>query len=126
MKQILSKFFFPQIVGERKIPDFIPENVFYRLAMKANNEAAEKFQEKIANEIIPSIRKHGAYMTKETIEKALLTPDFLIQLVSKLKEEQEDNAKLRLTNAALVGEINEWNIRKIINRLIRLYGSKKI
>src|SRR5690606_8136895 len=35
------------------------------------------------------IRKHGAYMTNETIEKALTSPDFLIQLATKLKEEQE-------------------------------------
>lgn len=42
-------------------PDFIPENIFYRLAMKAKNEAAERFQAKIADEVISSIRKHGAY-----------------------------------------------------------------
>lgn len=42
--------------------DFIPENIFYRLAMKAKNEVAEKFQAKVADEIIPSIRKHGAYI----------------------------------------------------------------
>jgi anti-repressor protein len=41
--------------------DFIPENVFYRLAMKANNETAEKFQALVADEIIPSIRKTGSY-----------------------------------------------------------------
>ena len=43
-------------------PDFIPENIFYRLAMKAKNEAAEAFQAKIADEVIPSIRKHGGYI----------------------------------------------------------------
>lgn len=41
---------------------FIPENIFYRLAMKAKNEAAEKFQALVADEIIPSIRKHGGYI----------------------------------------------------------------
>ena len=41
---------------------FIPENVFYRLAMKAKNAAAEAFQAKIADEVIPSIRKHGVYI----------------------------------------------------------------
>lgn len=44
-----------------EIPDFIPENIFYRLAMKAKNEVAEKFQAKVADEIIPSIRKTGGY-----------------------------------------------------------------
>ena len=40
---------------------FIPENIFYRLAMKAKNEVADKFQAKVADEIIPSIRKTGGY-----------------------------------------------------------------
>ena len=46
-------------------PDFIPENIFYRLAMKARNETAERFQALIADEIIPAIRKHGGYLTTE-------------------------------------------------------------
>ncbi len=46
--------------GER--PDYIPENIFYRLAMKAKNETAEKFQALVADEIIPSIRKTGGYI----------------------------------------------------------------
>lgn len=45
--------------GER--PSYIPENIFYRLAMKAKNETAEKFQALVADEIIPSIRKTGSY-----------------------------------------------------------------
>lgn len=60
-------------------PDFIPENVFYRLAMKAKNEVAERFQAKVADEIIPSIRKHGGYIAgqesmtdDELLEKAIL------------------------------------------------------
>lgn len=67
---------------------FIPENIFYRLAMKAKNEVAEKFQAKIADEVIPAIRKHGAYMTPETIEKALTDPDTIIQLATTPKEER--------------------------------------
>lgn len=43
-------------------PKYIPENIFYRLAMKAKNETAEKFQALVADEIIPSIRKHGGYI----------------------------------------------------------------
>lgn len=81
-----------------KRPEFIPENVFYRLAMKAKNETAEKFQAKVADEIIPSIRKHGAYMTADTLEKALTSPDFLIQLATRLKDEQERNKALKAEN----------------------------
>lgn len=43
--------------------DYIPENVFYRLAMKAKNTIAERFQALVADEIIPSIRRHGMYCT---------------------------------------------------------------
>lgn len=55
----LREFSFSQQVGKT---DFIPENMFYRLTMKASNAAAEKFQAKVADEILPSIRKHGAYL----------------------------------------------------------------
>ena len=84
---------------------FIPENVFYRLAMKAKNEAAERFQAKIADEVIPSIRKHGAYMTENIIDKMISSPEFGIKLLTELKEEkerrkavEEQNSKLALEN----------------------------
>lgn len=77
--------------------DFIPENIFYRLAMKAKNEAAERFQAKVADEIIPSIRKHGAYMTPETLEKAILSPDYLLKVVTALKEETDKRKALEDT-----------------------------
>lgn len=57
--------------------------------MKANNKAAQEFQKWLAVDVIPSIRRHGAYMTENTLEKALTSPDFLIQLATNLKEEQE-------------------------------------
>lgn len=57
----LSELGFPHKWGR---DDFIPENVFYRLAMKAKNEVAEKFQAKVADDIIPSIRRTGSYQVK--------------------------------------------------------------
>ena len=74
--------------------DFIPENIFYRLAMKAKNEAAEQFQAKIADEVIPSIRKHGAYLTLQAAEAVLLNPDTIIQLATQIKEEQARRMEL--------------------------------
>lgn len=60
------------------LPEFIPENIFYRLAMRAKNEVAEAFQAKIADEIIPQIRKTGRYeahaqIDDKTSEAALMT-----------------------------------------------------
>lgn len=68
----LKEFGFPHAVGKG---DFIPENMFYRLAMKANNAAAQKFQAKVADEILPSIRKTGAYITPQasTSPQAMIT-----------------------------------------------------
>lgn len=86
----LTEIGFPNKLGKN---DFVPENIFYRLAMKAKNEVAEKFQAKIADEVIPSIRKHGAYMTPEKLEEVLLNPDTLIQLAQNLKAEQEARKK---------------------------------
>lgn len=74
--------------------DFIPENIFYRLAMKAKNEAAEKFQAKIADEVIPSIRRHGMYATEGTIERMLGDPDAMIKVLTTLKEEREQRKAL--------------------------------
>lgn len=85
-------------------PEYIPENIFYRLAMKAKNEAAEKFQAVIADEVIPSIRKHGAYMTPETLQAAILNPDTLIRLCQQLKDEQSKRKTLEAANSALIVE----------------------
>jgi len=80
--------------GDGRLPDFIPENIFYRLAMKAKNAVAEAFQAKVADEIIPSIRKHGAYATPATIDNIIANPDFGIKLLMELKEEREKTAAL--------------------------------
>lgn len=69
--------------------DFVPEAMVYKLAFKANNVLAEKFQDWIAAEVLPSIRKHGAYMTPERIEEVLTDPDTIIQLATTLKRERE-------------------------------------
>ena len=86
VNRYLQEFGFSQQVGK---DDFIPENIFYRLAMKAKNEIAEKFQAKVADEILPAIRKHGAYMTPATIENIIANPDFGIELLMNLKSERE-------------------------------------
>lgn len=76
VEQYLEEIDFPHKWGK---DDFIPENIFYRLAMKAKNETAEKFQAKVADEIIPSIRKTGSYSTNEKnkIEQGLFAVKFI-------------------------------------------------
>ena len=81
--------------GER--PEFIPENIFYRLAMKAKNEAAEAFQAKIADEVIPAIRKTGGYNPKPMTANEMFAMQAQINLESERKL------------AALEGKVDETN-----------------
>jgi len=94
----LSELGFSPLLGK---DDFIPENVFYRLAMKAKNEAAEAFQAKIADEVIPSIRKYGMYASETAVEKMLADPDTAIQLLQQIKEERGKRKALEVANSAL-------------------------
>lgn len=64
-KHLETLGFIDTSVDGEKLPEFIPENIFYRLAMKAKNEAAEKFQALIADKVIPEIRRTGGYGTKQ-------------------------------------------------------------
>lgn len=71
----------------------IGEADLYRLIVGSKLETAAKFEAWVFEEVLPSIRKHGAYMTEQTLERALNEPDFLIQLATKLKEEKEKRKK---------------------------------
>lgn len=77
--------------------DFISESMVYKLVFKANNALAEKFQDWLAVEVLPSIRKHGMYATDELLNN----PDLLIEVATKLKEERT----LRLVAEQRVNEL---------------------
>ena len=117
-----------------KRPDFIPENIFYRLAMKAKNEVAEKFQAKVADEIIPSIRKHGIYATDNVIDQILDNPDFGIELLTKLKEERAARVEAERKNAILMHVNKTYTMTEIAKeigmksaiQLNKLLAEKKI
>ena len=79
----------------------IQEGDVYRLIMRSQLADAEKFQDWVCEDILPSIRKHGAYMTPDTLEKAILSPDFIIKLATNLKEEQIKRIAVEKENAAL-------------------------
>lgn len=93
VKQYLGELGFSPEAGK---DSFIPENIFYRLAMKAKNETAEKFQAKVADEIIPSIRRHGGYIAgqetmsdDELIARALMVAHKKIEERDRLIAEKE-------------------------------------
>ncbi|NJJ36742.1 phage repressor protein/antirepressor Ant [Clostridioides difficile] len=88
--------------------DYIPESLFYMLGMKAKNEAALKFQKWLATDVIPTIRKHGAYLTDTKIEEILSNPDTIIRLATDLKEEKEKRKALEEANnkqKQIIGEL---------------------
>ncbi|AFU16583.1 BRO domain-containing protein [Bacillus thuringiensis MC28] len=92
--------------------DLIPEPLVYKLAFKASNEIAEAFQDWLAIEVLPSIRKHGAYMTPNTINALLQDPDLIIGLASQLKQEQQARQVAEQKNLMLTQQIAE-NASKI-------------
>ena len=80
--------------GQNRQMTIINESGLYSLVLSSKLPTAKKFKRWVTNEVIPSIRKHGAYMTPETLEKVLLSPDTLMQLAQNLKDEQEKRKAL--------------------------------
>lgn len=68
---------------------YVNEKNLYKAIMRSDKPEVEAFQDWVCEDVLPSIRKHGAYMTPETIEKTLTSPDFIIKLATQLKDEQE-------------------------------------
>ena len=79
----------------------INESGLYSLILSSKLPTAKQFKRWVTAEVIPSIRKHGAYMTPETLEAAILNPDTLIKLCTALKEEQDKRKALEAANSAL-------------------------
>lgn len=78
---------------------FIPEGDVYRLITHSKLPSAERFESWIFDEVLPSIRKHGAYITPDTIEQMIADPDTTIQLLTTLKEERQARVRLEAENA---------------------------
>lgn len=81
-------------MGRRQQAKFITEGNLYRLIAHSKLPEAERFEKWIFEEVLPTIRRNGAYMTERTLEQALESPDFLIELATKLKHEQEERRRL--------------------------------
>ena len=77
---------------------FITEGDVYRLIAHSKLSGAERFERWVFDEVLPSIRKHGAYLTEDVLEQALTSPDFLIELATRLKTEKAKNAQLTVSN----------------------------
>lgn len=85
----------------------IDEPGLYKLILKSTLPQAEEFSDWVTDEVLPSIRKHGAYMTPDTVEQAILNPDTMIQIATRLKEEQEERRRLEEQNQMLSVEVKK-------------------
>ena len=93
----VSKIYLTDSLGRKQKTNVVNEPGLYSLILTSNKPEAKQFKRWITHEVIPSIRKHGAYMTPETLEDALLNPDTLIKLATNLKEEQEKRKQAEKT-----------------------------
>ena len=75
--------------GQRREMTVINESGLYSLVLSSKLPTAKKFKRWVTSEVLPTIRKHGAYMTEDALHKAITEPDFLIRLATELKQEKE-------------------------------------
>ena len=87
--------------GQNREMFIINESGLYSLILSSKLPGAKDFKKWVTSEILPSIRKHGAYMTPETLQAAILNPDTMIQLCQQLKAEQDKNKVLQIQNSRL-------------------------
>ena len=92
--------------GGTQKSDFINESNLYKLVFQSRKPEAERFADWVTSEVLPAIRKHGAYMTDGVIERTLTDPDYLIMLATNLKEEK--------AKRALAEAVNERNKPKVL------------
>ena len=116
-------------LGRQGNTNLINESGLYALVVRSRKPEAKKFRKWITSEVLPSIRKHGAYMTEDTLNKALTSPDFLIQLATKLKEEQEKSKQLEdelEKNSKMLNQIsaskNSLLVREVAKVLSNQHG----
>ena len=98
--------FYPLIdnVGRTQQTRFISEGNLYRLIAHSKLPSAERFERWVFDEVLPTIRKHGAYITREKLWEMATSPEAMMKLCSDLLAEREKNAALREDNARLQGK----------------------
>ena len=98
-------------LGRQQVAVFVNEDGLYDVILDSRKPEARIFRKWITSDVLPTIRKHGAYMTDEAIEKALLNPDTVIQLATSLKEEREARLALQLRNAEQQALIAQQDVK---------------
>lgn len=119
------------ITARERLPEYIPENIFYKLCMKANNTLAREFQDKVADEILPSIRKNGYYYSHSYIENSELVDNILRRPVNPTNlSEIAFREDVALKRGALLYEISktmpsDFLQEKVKNQAINILSGNK-
>lgn len=85
--------------------NIVNEPGLYALVLGSRKPEAKAFKRWITHEVIPSIHRHGAYMTPETLEAAIMNPDYLLKVVVALKDEKDKRKALEAANASLTVDL---------------------
>jgi len=97
----------------------IPESDLYRLIMRSDMPEAERFQDWVTEEVLPTIRKTGGtYMTAEHAEKAMMDPDFIIKMATRIKTIQAERDEAIRTKA-MVAKGREGTLFSKVGNLTR-------
>ena len=80
-------------LGRQQLANFVTEDGLYDVILDSRKPEAKVFRKWVTSEVLPTIRKTGAYMTDSVIERTLNDPDYLIQLATKLKYERQQRIK---------------------------------
>src|SRR5699024_4943111 len=104
---------------------FIPEGDVYRLIVHSKLPSAERFERWVFDEVLPSIRQHGAYLTREKLWEVATSPEALLKLCSDLLAEREKNAALQADNARLQGKAVYYDLFIDLRHSINLRTTAK-
>lgn len=105
--EVVSKHPIIDRLGREQQALFVNEDGLYDVILESRKSESKLFRKWVTSEVLPSIRKNGAYMTESTIERALTDPDFLIQLATNLKEEKRLRMEAESKNLVLEEKIKE-------------------
>lgn len=87
--EVISNYPITDKLGREQQALFVNEDGLYDVILDSRKAEARQFRKWITSEVLPTIRKHGAYMTDDALQKAIQNPDFLIQLATELKNEKQ-------------------------------------
>jgi len=79
----------------------ITESGVYSLIMSSKLPTAKRFKHWVTSEILPSIRKEGAYVTPQTAYEWMADPDNMIKFLEKYKSAQQEVQRLHDENTVL-------------------------